>query len=242
MRQSTIDSFYETISCLVITDTISKLNESLESSKRILKKLKCEKNLTLSQVLSHVKVENNNDYRYNNNINKSDSSINSNFSMIHNTIKNHNNGVNYASKRPSSLPSTSITNNKNTNYHRFEPYHQNHRDFSNTHIGLNHRSEFNSNMYNADASMSDEYIIENVNLAMTSSSKLNRIPTLHHLKLINNANNNINKYMSMEKVEDDNDEVNDENDEEDGECVGDGDNEDDSIENLDDSEDAQTSR
>jgi hypothetical protein len=189
-------------------------------------------------VLSHVKVENNNDYKYTNNFN-----INNNFNMIHNTmnaINNHNNGVNYASKRPSSLPSTSITNNKNTNYHRFEPYHQNHRDFSNTHIGLNHRSEYNSNMYNADASMSDEYLIENVNLAMTSSSKLNRIPTLHHLKLINNANNN--KYVSMEKVEDDNDEDNDENDEEDGECVGDGDNEDDSIENLDDSEDAQTSR
>ena len=257
MRQSTIDSFYETISSLVITDTISRLNDSLESSKRILKQLQSEKNLTLSQVLSHVKVGNsNNSSSYYNNINhdiNSNNFISSNYNIIHNSMnamnnQHNNNSINYgtSSKRTSSLPSTSITNNKNINYHRYEPYHQNHRDYSSATMPMNHRNEYNPNVYNA--AISDEYIIGNINLAMasSSSSKINRIPTVHHhLQLINNINNNKNinsKYMTIDNVHDDNDNDEDEDENENGQGVNDGDDEDDSMENLDDNEDVQNNR
>lgn len=65
MRESTIDLFYNTLSSLVISETVSKLNDSIEISKEHLKQLKTEKNLTLTQVLNRVK--NNNSISNNNN-------------------------------------------------------------------------------------------------------------------------------------------------------------------------------
>jgi uncharacterized Zn-finger protein len=55
VSESTIETFYATISSLVVSETISKLNTSIDNSKSLLKKMKNERNLTLSQVLNRVK-------------------------------------------------------------------------------------------------------------------------------------------------------------------------------------------